>query len=328
MALLVPTPAGIYCPEGDFYIDPHQRVPRAVITHAHADHARSGCGYYLCTPATKPLLDARLGRHASVETLPWHTDRLINGIRLSFHPAGHIQGSAQVRLERKGEVWLVSGDYKHAPDPTTQAWEPVRAHVFLSECTFGLPIFRWPPTEAIIAQIAHWWQDCQRRGVTAVLYAYSLGKAQRLLASLPELGPRYVHPSIAKLNAVYEAQGVALGKWLTWRGTGRPLPQALVLTPKAAKPDWLIPFTPYEEGEASGWFMLSKRRQPNRRPFILSDHVDFYQLTESIRHTGAEKVYFYHGYTQAMQAYTAHLGYASYIWGDVQTAGLAFESNR
>lgn len=326
MALLVPTPAGIYCPEGDLYIDPHQRVSRAVITHAHADHAQRGCGSYLCSPETKPLLQVRLGRQAVIETLPWNTPLFINGVKLTLHPSGHIRGAAQVRLEKKGEVWLVSGDYKHDPDPTCEAWEPVRAHVFLSECTFGLPIFRWPPATSVLAQIAHWWQDCQNRGVNAVLYAYSLGKAQRLLASLPELGPRYVHPAIAKINQVYQAQGLSLGKWLPW--SDRPLAGALVVVPKTAKPDWLLPFSPYEEGEVSGWFLLPKRRQPNRQPFLLSDHVDFYQLANAVRQIGAERVYFYHGYAEVMQAYFAQLGYASYIWGDAQKAGLAFEPNR
>jgi len=315
--LLVPTDKGLYVPPGDFYIDPVRRVPRAVITHAHSDHARRGSGVYLCSMSTVPLLRGRLG-NVAVQSLPWGEKLTIGEVQVSFHPAGHILGSAQIRLEYRGYVMLVTGDFKCDADPTAEAWEAVQAHAVLSECTFGLPVYRWPDPVGVIAEIAAWWEACQRKKYRAIFLAYSLGKAQRILASLPDLGPRYVHPSVVRMNQAYEAQGIRLGRW-------QPLPKdsqveggAFILLPPQVRPERLQAFAPYEVAEASGWLLLRKhRRTPSlHQAFVLSDHADFYQLVRCLEATGAERFYFTHGYREAMQTYFAAKGYASYVWPD------------
>jgi putative mRNA 3-end processing factor len=315
--LLVPTEKGLYVPLGDFYIDPVKPVPRAVITHAHSDHARRGSQAYLCSGPTGPLLRSRLGR-VSIQTLPWGEKITIGEVQVSLHPAGHILGSAQIRIEHRGYVFVVTGDYKSAPDPTAEPWEAISAHAVLSECTFGLPLYRWPNPNKVITEITTWWAACQAHKRIAILLAYSLGKAQRLLASLPDIGPRYVHPSIAKMTEAYEAQGIRLGSWRPLPPSGTIEPGALLLLPPQIDPQRLSAFAPYEIGEASGWLLLRKhRRQPHlHQAFVLSDHADFDQLVECLKATGAETFYFTHGYREAMQSYFAAKGYESYIWPD------------
>jgi putative mRNA 3-end processing factor len=315
--LLVPTDKGLYVPPGDFYIDPVRRVPRAVITHAHSDHARRGSGVYLCSMSTVPLLRGRLG-NVSVQSLPWGEKLTIGEVQVSFHPAGHILGSAQIRLEYRGYVMLVTGDFKCDADPTAEAWEAVRAHSVLSECTFGLPVYRWPDPVGVIAEIAAWWEACQRKKYRAIFLAYSLGKAQRILASLPDLGPRYVHPSVVRMNQAYEAQGIRLGRWQPLPKDGQVEAGAFILLPPQVRPERLQAFAPYEVAEASGWLLLRKhRRTPSlHQAFVLSDHADFYQLVRCLEATGAERFYFTHGYREAMQTYFAAKGYASYVWPD------------
>ena len=315
--LLVPTDKGLYVPPGDFYIDPVRRVPRAVITHAHSDHARRGSGVYLCSMSTVPLLRGRLG-HVAVQSLPWGEKLTIGEVQVSFHPAGHILGSAQIRLEYRGYVMLVTGDFKCDADPTAEAWEVVQAHAVLSECTFGLPVYRWPDPVGVIAEIAAWWEACQRKKYRAIFLAYSLGKAQRILASLPDLGPRYVHPSVVRMNQAYEAQGIRLGRWQPLPKDGQVEAGAFILLPPQVRPERLQAFAPYEVAEASGWLLLRKhRRTPAlHQAFVLSDHADFYQLVRCLEATGAERFYFTHGYREAMQTYFAAKGYASYVWPD------------
>jgi len=327
-SVLIPTESGLHVPSGDFYIDPVRPVSRAVITHAHSDHARRGSSAYLCSEPTAPLLKSRLGK-VTVETLPWREKIKIGEVQVSFHPAGHILGSAQVRIEYRGFVFLVTGDYKWDADPTAESWEPVNAHAVLSECTFGLPIYQWPDPQQVLTEIAAWWAACQRNAHTAILLAYSLGKAQRILAGLPDLGPRYVHPSIAQMNQAYEVQGISLGPW-------KPLPQsgsleagALILLPPQVSPQHLERFTPYEVAKASGWLLLRKhRRSANlHRAFVLSDHADFYQLVQCLKATGAQTFYFTHGYREAMQTYFAAKGYESYIWPDKRHENLTLFSS-
>lgn len=315
--LLVPTDKGLYVPPGDFYIDPVRRVSRAVITHAHSDHARRGSGVYLCSMSTVPLLRGRLG-NVAVQSLPWGEKLTIGEVQVSFHPAGHILGSAQIRLEYRGYVMLVTGDLKCDADPTAEAWEAVQAHAVLSECTFGLPVYRWPDPVGVIAEIAAWWEACQRKKYRAIFLAYSLGKAQRILASLPDLGPRYVHQSVVRMNQAYEAQGIRLGRWQPLPKDGQVEAGAFILLPPQVRPERLQAFAPYEVAEASGWLLLRKhRRTPSlHQAFVLSDHADFYQLVRCLEATGAERFYFTHGYREAMQTYFAAKGYASYVWPD------------
>ncbi|MEN2992037.1 MAG: ligase-associated DNA damage response exonuclease [Bacteroidia bacterium] len=310
-------PAGLYCVPGDFYLDPWAPVARAVITHAHSDHARRGSEAYLCAAENAPLLRHRLG-NIRLQTLAWGETLSQNGLRLSLHPAGHIRGSAQVRLEYRGEVWVFTGDYKRWVDPTTAPFEPIRAHGLISESTFGLPIYQWSAPAEVMAAIVAWWESCRKEGKNALLYAYTLGKAQRILALLSEAGPCYVHKSIAAINYLYEQAGVKLGKWQVLVPEALPrLKGALcILPPAAQKARWLSQLEPYEEAQASGWMAVRGRRRQKAldRGFPLSDHADFYQILQTVREVQPERVIFTHGYTEAMADYLRWQGYAAYAW--------------
>jgi putative mRNA 3-end processing factor len=205
------TENGVYCPSGDFYIDPWGPVDRAVITHAHSDHARSGSKQYLTAQPGQSLLRARLGEDTAIEGVSYGEAVSLNGVHVSLHPAGHVLGSSQVRLENRGEVWVVSGDYKLEPDATCAAFEPVRCHTFLTESTFGLPIYRWQPQTRVFEQINAWWKSNQEKGKASLLFAYALGKAQRVLAGVDSsIGPIYTHGAVEKLTQVYRAAGIPL----------------------------------------------------------------------------------------------------------------------
>ncbi|MCS7188890.1 MAG: MBL fold metallo-hydrolase [Bacteroidia bacterium] len=206
------TAGGLYCEPGDFFIDPWCPVERALITHAHSDHVRKGCKSYFTAEQNILLLRHRLGS-ASIEGLPWGVRKNVNGVEVSFHPSGHIRGAAQIRLAYRGEVCVITGDYKRHPDPTTTCFEPLRAHVLISESTFGLPMYRWSEPVHVIEEIGRWWATCRAEGKNAILFVYSLGKAQRLLATLPPIGPVYVYDSIAAVNQLYEREGVSLLPW-------------------------------------------------------------------------------------------------------------------
>ena len=209
--LLETTGQGLYCAAGGFFVDPWRPVDRAVVTHAHADHACAGCGCYLTTRSGEGVLRARIGIDAAIDALAYGETIDQNGVTISLHPAGHILGSAQVRVEHRGEVWVVSGDYKVEPDPTCTAFEPVRCHVFVSESTFGLPVYRWPSQDAVFAAINAWWRANQDEGKASVLFGYALGKAQRLLAGIDSsIGPIACHGAVEKLNQAYRAEGIAL----------------------------------------------------------------------------------------------------------------------
>lgn len=323
MNLLVPTERGLYCPAGDFYIDPSRAVPRAIVTHAHSDHAVKGCGKYLASSDGLPILTQRLNKSAWIEPLAYGSSRKVKGVRISLHPAGHVLGSVQVRLEFRGHVWVVTGDYKRQADPTCLPFEPVKCDVFLTETTFGLPIYRWPATHEVIAQIHRWWRENRERGVSSVLGVYALGKAQRLLASLdPSIGPIHVHESIEVVNAGYRAAGVRLPKAETQKASSG----ALVLTvPSAFGTPWLNRFAPYDLAYASGWMRTRKQRQQRGvgRAFVLSDHVDWPALLNSIQETQATRIGAMHGFTQVVARYLNERGFDAFEIGNgrsVQTA--------
>lgn len=328
--MLRPTSAGLYCEAGDFYIDPWQPVERALITHAHSDHARRGSKAYLTAEENLPLLRVRLG-DISVQTLRWGEPCRIGEVEVTFFPAGHIRGSSQIRLRGRGETWVITGDYKRDLDPTTASFVPVQADVLVSECTFGLPIYQWSPPERVVAEIAEWWAACQAEGKNALLYAYSLGKAQRLLASLPPVGPAYVHGAIAALNTVYEEGGVRLLSWKPLSAWRKSEKGALLLMPPAMQRSRsLSRFAPYEEAQASGWMAVRGRRRQKAldRGFVLSDHADFYQLMHTLAETGAQTVIFTHGYTEAMVRYAQAKGYAAYLWQTAYAGEVDTESDR
>jgi putative mRNA 3-end processing factor len=210
--LLTINARGLYCEAGDFYVDPWEPVDRALITHAHGDHARWGSRQYLAAREGERILRTRLGATASIESVEYGETREIDGVRVSFHPAGHILGSAQIRLEHRGEVWVVSGDYKTDPDPTCAPFEPVRCDTFVTESTFGLPIYRWCPQREVFDEILAWWSANAAAGRASVLFGWALGKAQRILAGLldAEVGPIYTHGAVERLVRDYRESGIAL----------------------------------------------------------------------------------------------------------------------
>ncbi len=312
--VLTISPQGLYCPAGGFHIDPWRPVNRALITHAHADHARAGHRTYLCATPCAPVLQHRLGRIA-VDTIDYGTDLQIGDARVSFHPAGHVPGSAQIRVEVAGEVWVVSGDYKTEADGLSEAFEPVRCHCFITECTFGLPVFRWQPQATVAADLNQWWQDCIAAGQTAVIAAYSLGKAQRLLSMLYlSLGPVLAHGAVEDTTAVLRRQGYQLPQTvpLTPDTTAADHPGALLIAPPAALgSDRTRRFGPVSTGFASGWMQLRgiRRRRSADRGFVMSDHADWDGLNHAIRETGAERVLVTHGYTGAFARWLCEQGY-------------------
>ncbi|MCG9894490.1 MAG: ligase-associated DNA damage response exonuclease [Fimbriimonadaceae bacterium] len=296
-------PEGLYCPAGDFHIDPSRGVDRAVITHGHSDHARWGSKAYLCSEPSEPILRARLGEDVSVQTLAWGEPIDLNGVRVSLHPAGHIVGSAMVRIEHRGEVWLVTGDYKTEADSTSGAWEPVACHTMITETTFGLPIYRWRPQAEVFGEINEWWAANRSEGRASVLSGYSLGKAQRMLAGVdPSIGPILVHGAVQAMNRACSEAGLVLPPTLSvGDATADDLRRCLVIAPPSAlESPWIRRFGEASVAFASGWMAVrGRRRQRNlERGFVLSDHVDWPSLLGAVRACGAERVLTTHGFAE------------------------------
>ncbi|MCY7306268.1 MAG: ligase-associated DNA damage response exonuclease [Rhodoferax sp.] len=306
MELVVARPQGLYCTAGDFYIDPWRPVDRAVITHGHSDHARMGSAHYLATQAGAGVLRHRLGADIALETLPYGASILHHGVRLSFHPAGHVLGSAQVRLEAGGEVWVLSGDYKVEDDGTCAAFEPVRCHTFVTESTFGLPIYRWQPQAMIFADLNDWWRGNAAAGRASLLFCYAFGKAQRLLSGLdPEIGSILLHGAMEPLTRVYREAGVRLPLTQTVASLADPsqIPGSMVLAPPSAQgTSWMRRFADYADAFASGWMQLrgTRRRRGVDRGFVMSDHADWPGLQQAITATGASRVFVTHGQVAVM----------------------------
>mgnify|MGYP006186959201 CR=1 FL=1 len=278
MDLVIARPEGLYCPPGDFYIDPWRPVERAVITHGHGDHARTGNRHYLTATPGAGILRSRLGADINLQTLDYGQRLDHGGVTLSLHPAGHVLGSAQVRLEHAGQVWVASGDYKVEPDGTCTPFEPVRCDTFITESTFGLPIYRWAPQQQIFDQINAWWRENIQQGKASVLFCYSFGKAQRILYGLdPSLGPILVHGAVEPLNRVYREAGVALPATLHASEMDKNDPlmrKALILAPpSAAGSTWMRRFGDYSDAFASGWMRLrgTRRRRGDPRDAALGE---------------------------------------------------------
>ncbi|MEL7182487.1 MAG: ligase-associated DNA damage response exonuclease [Pseudomonadota bacterium] len=309
---------GIYCPSGDFFIDPWRPVDRALITHGHADHARPGHRAYLATPAAAPVMRHRLGE-IIVETLAFGKTQRVGDATVSFHPAGHVPGSAQIRVEHRGEVWVVSGDYKTTPDTLSEPWEPVKCHAFITECTFGLPVFDWQDDATLAAELNAWWAACSAFGKHAAIGAYSLGKAQRVMTMVdPSIGPILTHGAVENTNVVLRAQGVPLPK--TVRVTPdldvKSYSGALIVAPPSALASaWLRRFGPVSTGIASGWMALRgvRRRRAADRGFVISDHADWKGLNAAILETGAERIFATHGYTATFRQWLETQGYDAAI---------------
>ena len=302
MALLTFNTNGIYCARADVYIDPWKPVKRALITHAHADHARPGHQHYLAHKDAVPIMRYRLGDQINIEGIDYGEKKLINGVEISYHPAGHIPGSAQIRLSCKGEVWVVSGDYKLQSDPFAEAFEPVQCHHFITESTFGLPVYQWPDPEKVFGEIRHWWSRNREQGRTSVIGAYSLGKAQRVIEGLSEYIPRiYTHGAIENTNEVLRQQGVPVSETIriTDEVNGHETEGALVICPPGAIGSaWMRKLGPVSTAFCSGWMLLrgTRRRRAADRGFVLSDHADWEGLNRAVKATRAENVYVTHGY--------------------------------
>lgn len=307
-------PEGIYCPSGDFFIDPWRPVDRALITHGHADHARAGHGSYLATDIAAPVMRHRLG-DITLDTLRYSETQQIGGARVSFHPAGHVPGSAQIRVEVAGEVWVVSGDYKTSPDALSTPFEPIKCHNFVTECTFGLPVFTWPDDVTVAAEINAWWADNAANGAFSLLGAYSLGKAQRVMTLLdPSIGPILTHGAVEATNDVLREQGLDLPPSTLVTPDLSPADHkgALVLAPPSALgSSWARRFKPAATGFASGWMRLRgvRRRRAVDRGFVVSDHADWSGLNRAIAATGAENIYVTHGYTDIFARWLRSEGY-------------------
>ena len=314
MNALIFTPSGIYCPAGDFYIDPWRAVPRALITHGHADHARLGMEAYLATDIAGPVIRYRLGNIA-LEEICYGETRQIGGAKVSFHPAGHVLGSAQIRVEVMGEVWVVSGDYKIIDDGLSTPFETIRCHHFITESTFGLPVFHWPNQNDVSHQINDWWSHCAKNNKTAFLGCYSLGKAQRLLTMLdPSIGPILTHTAIDNTNQVIREQGIKLPNTFIANASVDPknFSGAIVLAPPSAiGSNWSRRYGAQETALASGWMTLRgvRRRHATDRGFVISDHADWPGLLEAIKNTGAENVYVTHGYSNIFAQHLSNLGW-------------------
>ena len=311
-------PQGIYCPAGDFFIDPWHPVDRALITHGHADHARWGHARYLATHAAGPVMRHRLG-DITLEGIGYGETRRIGGARVSFHPAGHVPGSAQIRVEVDGEVWVVSGDYKTTPDRLSEPFEPVRCHSFITECTFGLPVFTWAEEATVAQELNAWWAANAAAGRFSLLGAYALGKAQRVLTLLDaDIAPILTHGAVENTNAVLRAQGYDLPDTVhvTPELAAKDHPGALVIAPPSALgATWARRFRPASTGFASGWMRLRgvRRRRAVDRGFVVSDHADWDGLNEAIAQTGAENIYVTHGYTDIFARWLNTQGYDAQV---------------
>jgi len=316
--LVTPSVRGLYCAAGDFHIDPWRPVERAVITHAHGDHARPGSAAYLAAARGLPVLRTRLGPEARIEGLAYGETREMNGVKISLHPAGHVLGSAQVRVEHGGEVWVVSGDYKLDPDPTCEAFAPVRCDTFITESTFGLPVYRWRTPGEIFAGVEAWWRANAAAGRASVIFAYAFGKAQRILASVDDsIGPIVVHGAVEALNRGYRECGVRLPatRMVGELGTKEDFGGALVVAPPSAQSSpWMKRFGDYSDAFASGWMAIrgARRRRAVDQGFVLSDHADWQSLNRAVEATGAQRVFVTHGHSAPLVQWLNERGLEAY----------------
>jgi putative mRNA 3-end processing factor len=312
--LITLTPRGMYCAAGDFHIDPWRGVPNAVLTHGHADHARSGSARYHTTRSSAGLLRERLGANAPLELHQEGEGFRLGDARVSLHPAGHILGSAQVRVEVNGEVWVMTGDFKRAPDPTCAPFEIVECDTLITEATFAYPIYRWSAPERVVGEIWRWWERAHERQETCVLLCYSLGKAQRVLAELTRwtTRPVYVHGAMVKLIEVYRAAGIEMLPTLpvSEEPKGRDYLGELILAPPSvAGAAWMKRFKRVSLGFASGWMAVrGRRRRGYDRGFVLSDHADWPGLIQTVKDCGAKRVLATHGHSDLLVRYLNQSG--------------------
>ncbi|MEE4637580.1 MAG: ligase-associated DNA damage response exonuclease [Wenzhouxiangella sp.] len=319
--LLTPDAGGLYCSAGDFWIDPLRPVPRAIITHAHADHARSGAGEYFSSRDGLPVLVHRVGDTGPFRTVDYGEPFELGRTRVTLYPAGHILGSATVRIEGDEGTWGVSGDFKRAPDPTCRGFEPFDCDVWLTECTFGLPVYRWPSTEQVIEELLEWWQSCREAERPAVLFCYALGKAQRVLAELAGRapGPIWLHGAMLPLTTCYREQGITLAET-------RPVSEAekgykfkgdlVIAPPSAAGSPWMRRFPGHSAGFVSGWMRIRghRRRRGYDQGFVLSDHADWPALIDTASDMRAGRIITIHGNGEALAGFLREKGLDAECW--------------
>jgi putative mRNA 3-end processing factor len=316
MQLIEFTDRGLYCRQGDFYIDPWKPVAKAVITHAHSDHAHPGSKDYLCHHLTAPLLKLRLG-DVTVQSLEWNETVTINNVSISLHPAGHIIGSSQVRIEYNNEIWVISGDYKTENDGISGSFEPIRCHSFISESTFGLPIYNWKPQSEIFDNIRNWVLNNQNENKASVIIGYSLGKAQRIINCVsPITNKIYAHGAIWNVQQALKNAGLNLPdvERVTPEMPKENFKNAVIIAPPSADGSpWMKRFSPYRVGVCSGWMQVrgNVRRRNTDAGFALSDHADWPGLWEAIKATSASKVFVTHGFQSAFSRYLNEKGIES-----------------
>jgi putative mRNA 3-end processing factor len=318
MEILELTPKGLYCALGDFYIDPYKTVDKAIITHGHGDHAHQGMKEYIATTTAEHILHKRLGQDIKLTTYPYGEIFRMGEVDVSFHSAGHILGSSQVRIQYKDEVWVFTGDFKRDEDLTCEPFQVVPCDVFISEATFSLPVYSWPLFSLEVKEIYDWWMKNREEGFNSVLCCYALGKAQRLIAGLRQYTDDkiWVHGTIDELNHCYEKTG------LSWPNVEKvPLETKIKMAgdmilcpPSALGSSWAKRLTPKKVAFASGWMRLrgNRRRKGYERGFVISDHADWPSLVRTVQETGCKKVYFTHGNTDTIVKYLNEMGIKAY----------------
>lgn len=310
------TKKGIYCPQGKFYLDPWYPVDYAIISHGHADHARWGMKRYLCTNDSKSILKHRLGNDIKVDSLQYNESISINGVKVSFYPAGHVIGSAQIRLEYKGYVVVFSGDYKTQPDFITVPFEPVKCHTFITESTFGLPIYNWKSEKVLQNQLQSWVKTNQTNNRTSVFFGYSLGKAQRLMSLLDGCDEIFVHRTIHNLNETISASGISLPKTKLWSSDldKKTFQNKIIIAPPALLGSRMLKRIPnVAKAVCSGWMQIrgNRRWQAVDAGFVVSDHADWNGLISAVKATEAEQVYVTHGSQAVFSKYLNEIGIAT-----------------
>ena len=315
--LLIFNSKGIYCPKAQIYIDPWRPVNKAIITHGHSDHARYGHKKYLTHHTNIPIIRHRLG-NITIQGISWNEPFRINGVTFSLHPAGHIVGSSQVRVEYKGEVWVFTGDYKTEDDGVCTPYEPIRCNTMITECTFGLPAFKWKPQAKVFEEINSWWKANKEEGKTSVLFGYTLGKAQRIIKHLdPSIGKIYTHGAVENMTEVLRPQlEMPETQLITKETSSKEIHRNMVVAPPSAHGTaWMRKIVPYQTGTCSGWmaFRGARSRRATDKGFVLSDHCDWQGLLQSIKESEATRVICTHGYTDIFSRYLREIGYDASI---------------
>lgn len=315
--LLIFNSKGIYCPKAQIYIDPWRPVKNAIITHGHSDHARFGHKKYLTHHSNIPIIRHRLGE-INVQGIDWNEPFQINGVTFSLHPAGHIIGSSQVRVEYKGEVWVFTGDYKTEDDGVCTPYEPIKCNTMITECTFGLPAFKWKTQAKLFEEINEWWQSNKDEGKTSVLFGYTLGKAQRILTHLdPSIGKIFTHGAVENMTEVLRPQlNMPETHLITKETSSKEILGNMVIAPPSAHgTPWMRKMVPFETGTCSGWmaFRGARSRRATDKGFVLSDHCDWQGLLQSIKESEATRLICTHGYTDIFSKYLREIGYDASI---------------